>query len=80
MIFKIFLAFCIGLGALYAAQQYWLRATITKVAQTPSSQLFTPSQAAPPIELDPDKSRLAINPPVIIDTRKYEVPLPPRFR
>ena len=79
MIFKFFLAFCIGLGALYAAQQYWLQAMTTKVAETAPSRLI-PSAAVPPIEIDPDKSRLAINPPVVLDTGKYGVPLPPRFR
>lgn len=65
MIFKSFLALCIGLAGLYAAQDYWLQAMTAKVAQSSGSQLLP--AAAPAFEIDPGK-RLDLSKPVPIDT------------
>ena len=72
-IFKTIVAFGIGWGALYAAQHYWLGAMLAQIAEGDRSglNLAAPSPAFPTIEVDPEKLRLAINPPVTIDTQKY---------
>jgi hypothetical protein len=72
LIFKTIVAFCIGWGALYAAQHYWLGAMTAEIADNSGLNLLPPVPAFPAIEVDPEKLRLAINPPVTIDTKKYE--------
>ena len=69
MVFKTILAFFIGWGALYAAQHYWLAAMTSRVAATPDVPFMAPVPALSAVEVDPEKMRLAINPPVVIDTR-----------
>lgn len=69
LVFKTILAFCIGWGALYAAQHYWLNATTAQIAENSGLNLLPPTPALPSMEIDPEKLRLAINPPVVIDTR-----------
>jgi hypothetical protein len=72
-IFKTIVAFGIGWGALYAAQHYWLGAMMDQIAHSGHSglNLAAPAPAFPTMEVDPEKLRLAINPPVNIDTQKY---------
>src|SRR5947209_14271561 len=72
-IFKSIVAFGIGWGALYAAQHYWFGAMMAQIADSDHSglNLAAPSAALPTMEIDPQKLRLAINPPVHIDTQKY---------
>ena len=72
MVFKTILAFCVGWGALYAAQHYWLAAMTAQVGENSGLHLAAPVPVTPAIEIDPEKMRQAINPPVNIDTRKYE--------
>jgi len=72
MIFKTVIAFCIGWGALYAAQHYFLVSMTTQITANSGLNLMSPAPAFPTMEIDPEKLRLAINPPVTIDTKKYE--------
>ena len=72
LIFKTIVAFCIGWGALYAAPHYWLGAMTAQITDNSGLNLLPPVPAFPAIEVDPEKLRLAINPPVTIDTKKYE--------
>ena len=72
MIFKTVLAFCIGWGVLYATQHFWLAAVIAQVSEPSGLQLAAPAPAFPTIEIDPEKLRQAINPPITIDTGQYE--------
>ena len=71
LIFKTILAFGIGWGALYAAQYSWLAAMTAQIAENSGLNLLPSAPAFPTIEIDPEKLRLAINPPVTIDTQKY---------
>ena len=71
LIFKTILAFGIGWEALYAAQHYWLGAMTAQIAENSGLNLLPSAPAFPTIEIDPEKLRLAINPPVTIDTQKY---------
>jgi hypothetical protein len=72
MAIKTILAFCVGWGALYAGQHYWLAAITAQVSENSGLSLAPPVPVTPAIEIDPEKLRQAINPPVNIDTRKYE--------
>src|SRR6266581_1228295 len=69
---KTILAFCIGWGALHAAQHYWLAAVTAQITDNAGLPALPPVPAFPTIEIDPEKLRLAVNPPVTIDTQKYE--------
>jgi hypothetical protein len=69
MILRTILAFLIGWGALYAAQHYWLAAMTSRIAETPQVRWMAPAPAFPTMKTDPEKLRLAINPPLVIDTR-----------
>ena len=71
-ILKTIFAFCVVWGGLYAAQHYWLGAMMGQIADNSGLQLTAPAPAFPTMEIDPAKLRLAINPPVTIDTKKYE--------
>ena len=72
MIFKTVLAFCIGWGVLHGVQHYWLAAVTAQVTDNSGLKLLPPAPAFPTIEVDPEKLRVAVNPPVTIDTRAYE--------
>ncbi len=72
MIFKTLVAAGIFWGALYAAQHYLLTSLTSQVTANSGLNLLPPSPAFPTIEIDPQKLRQAINPPVTIDTKKYE--------
>ena len=72
MIFKTVLAFCIGWGVLHGVQHYWLAAVTAQITDNSGLNLLPPAPAFPTIEVDPEKLRRAINPPVTIDTRAYE--------
>ena len=72
MIFKTLLAAGIFWGALYAAQHYFLASLTSQVSANSGLNLLPPSPAFPTMEIDPQKLRLAINPPVTIDTKQYE--------
>ena len=72
MIFKTLIVFGIGWGALHAAQHYLLASLTTQVTANAGLNLLPPTPALPTIEIDPAKLRQAINPPVTIDTKKYE--------
>jgi len=71
MVFKTLLAFCIGWGALHAAQHYWLAAVTAQITDNAGLPGLPPAPAFPTIEIDPEKLRLAVNPPVTIDTQAY---------
>ena len=71
-ILKTIFAFGVVWGGLYAAQHYWLGAMMGQIADNSGLQLTAPAPAFPTMEIDPEKMRQAINPPVNIDTRKYE--------
>jgi len=72
MIFKTVLAFCIGWGVLHGVQHYWLAAVTAQITDNSGLNLLPPAPAFPTIEVDPEKLRVAVNPPVTIDTRAYE--------
>jgi len=72
MIFKTLVAAGIFWGALYAAQHYLLTSLTSQVTANSGLNLLPPSPAFPTIEIDPQKLRQAIYPPVTIDTKKYE--------
>jgi hypothetical protein len=72
MIFKTLVAAGIFWGALYAAQHYLLTSLTSQVTANSGLNLLPPSPAFPTIEIDPQKLRQVINPPVTIDTKKYE--------
>ena len=72
LIFKTIIAACVGWGALYAAQHYWLASMMAQIAENSGLQLMPPTPVFPTIEIDPGKLRQAINPPVKIDTRAAE--------
>ena len=72
MIFKTVLALCIGWAVLHGVQHYWLASMTAQVTDNSGLKLLPPAPAFPAIEVDPAKLRLAINPPVTIDTQKYE--------
>ena len=70
MIIRTIVAAGIGWGALYAAQNYYLKTITAQIAQGPALQL--PAPAFPTMAIDTSKMITAINPPVVIDTKKYE--------
>ena len=72
MIFKTLVAAGIFWGALYAAQHYLLTSMTSQVTANSGLNLMPPAPAFPTMEIDPQKLRQAINPPVTIDTKKYE--------
>ena len=72
IILKTIIAFCVGWGALYAAQHYWLALMTAQIAENSGLQLMPPAPVFPTVEIDPEKMRKAINPPMTIDTRAYE--------
>jgi hypothetical protein len=72
MIFKTLVAAGIFWGALYAAQHYLLTSMTSQVTANSGLNLLPPAPALPTMEIDPQKLRQAINPPVTIDTKKYE--------
>jgi hypothetical protein len=72
LIFKTIIAACVGWGALYAAQHYWLASMMAQIAENSGLQLMPPAPVFPTIEINPGKLRQAINPPVRIDTRAAE--------
>ena len=72
LIFKTIIAACVGWGALYAAQHYWLAAVTAQITDNAGLPALPPVPAFPTIEIDPEKLRQAINPPVKIDTRAAE--------
>jgi hypothetical protein len=69
---KVLLALCIGWCGLYAAQHYWLHAMTAQIAENSGTNLLPPAPALPTMEIDPAKLQKAINPPINIDTKKYE--------
>ena len=72
MIFKTLVAAGIFWGALYAAQHYLLTSMTAQVTANSGLNLMPLAPAFPTMEIDPAKLRQAINPPVTIDTKKYE--------
>jgi hypothetical protein len=72
MIFKAILALSIGFVVHHGVQHYWLTSMTAQVTVNSGLQLLPPAPAFPTIEVDPEKMRLAINPPVTIDTQKYQ--------
>jgi hypothetical protein len=72
LIFKTILAFCVGWGALYAAQRYWLGAMSAQVAEISGTNFLPQAPALPTMQIDPQKLQQAINPPLSIDTKKFE--------
>ena len=55
LIFKTIVAACVGWGALYAAQHYWLGAMMDQVAYNNDSGLNLTAPALPTMEIDPEK-------------------------
>jgi hypothetical protein len=72
LMLKTILAACIGWGALYAAQHYWLGAMMDQVAEVSKKDFLPPAPAFPTMEIDPKKLQQAINPQLNIDTKKFE--------
>jgi len=72
MIFKVILALSIGFVVHHGVQHYWLAAMTAQVTENSGLQLLPAAPAFPTVEVDPEKLRLAVNPPVAIDTQKYE--------
>jgi len=74
VILKTLVAAGIFWGALYAAQHYLLASLTSQVTANSGLSLMPPAPVFPTMEIDPQKLRQAINPPVTIDTKKYERP------
>ncbi|MBV9014319.1 MAG: hypothetical protein JO058_01545 [Alphaproteobacteria bacterium] len=72
LIFKTILAACIGWGALYAAQHYWLGGMMDQVAEVSKQDFLPPAPDFPKLDIDPEKLQQAMNPQLNIDTKKYE--------
>jgi hypothetical protein len=72
MIVRTVLAFGLGWAVLHGIQHYWLASVTAQITDNPGLQLTPPAPAFPTIEVDPEKLRAAINPPITIDTRQYE--------
>jgi hypothetical protein len=66
--FKVVIAFCIGLGALYGAQRMWLTAVVAKIAAQPQTQLIQQVKFEPIKKVDPELMRKAIGVVGPIDT------------
>ena len=72
MIIRAVVAFGIGWGALYGVQTLWLKAVTTQISQNSGMQLLPTRLAFPTMQIDTSKMLQAINPPVHIDTKKYQ--------
>jgi hypothetical protein len=71
MIIRAVVAFGIGWGALYGMQTLWLKGVTAQISN-PGFQLAMPTPAFPTMAIDTSKMITAINPPVVIDTKKYQ--------
>src|SRR5262245_60533268 len=72
LIVKTIIAFCIGLGAITAAQHLWVSAMMQRVHTAGAKTPLPQTQFKPAITIDPDKMRKAIMPAPPIDTKRYE--------
>jgi len=72
MIFRVILALTIGFVVHHGVQHYWLTSMTAQVTENSGLKLLPPAPVFLTIEVDPEKLRLAVNPPVTIDTQKYE--------
>ena|SRR5438105_14260722 len=76
MMVKTIVVFCLGAGALVAAQHYWMASVVGQVRSQMASGSYTlpQSQFRPAFTtIDADRLRMAINPPMApIDTRRFE--------
>lgn len=69
IILMIIAGICFGWWALTTVQDYWRSSMNSLVAQASQSDFLPSAPIMPPVSVDPNKMRLAINPPVTIDTR-----------
>jgi hypothetical protein len=69
IILMIIAGICFGWWALTTVQDYWRSSMNSLVTQASQSDFLPSAPLTPPISVDPNKMRLAINPPVTIDTR-----------
>jgi hypothetical protein len=72
MIIRAVVALGIGWGALYGMQTLWLKAVTTQISNNSGFQLAMPTPAFPTMAIDTSKMMQAINPPLHIDTKKYQ--------
>jgi hypothetical protein len=73
LIIKSIIAFCIGLGAITAAQHLWVSSMMQRVRTASATTPLPQTQFKPVMAVDPDKMRNAIMPPVPqIDTKRYQ--------
>jgi hypothetical protein len=70
--FMIIAAICFGWWGLTTVQHYWQESMTSLVAQASQADFMPSAPLTPAITVDPNKMRLAINPPVKIDTRAAE--------
>jgi len=75
MMVRTIVAFLLGAGALVAAQHYWMASVVGQVRSQMASGSYTlpQSQFRPAFTtIDADKLRMSINPPLTIDTKRFE--------
>ena len=75
MMVKTIVAFLLGAGALVAAQHYWMASVMGQVRSQMASGSYTlpQGQFRPAFtNIDADKLRMSINPPLTIDTKHFE--------
>jgi hypothetical protein len=72
IIFMIIAAICLGWWGLTTVQQYWQSSMTSLVTQASQTDFMPSAPVMPTMSIDPNKLRLAINPPVTIDTRAAE--------
>ena len=66
--FKMVVAFCIGLGALYAAQRMWLNYVMAEIAARPATPIMQQVKFEPIKTIDPETMRKAMGVVGPIDT------------
>ena len=70
LIFMIIAGICFGWWALTTVQDYWRSSMTSLIAQTSQADFMPSAPVMPMMSVDPNKLRLAINPPIpATDTR-----------
>ena len=68
--FKVMVAFCIGLGALYGAQRLWLGYVMAQIASQPPTTMMQHVKMEPIKTIDPKAMQKAMGVIGPIDTRE----------
>jgi hypothetical protein len=70
--FKVVVAFCIGLGTLYAAQRMWLGYVMAQIATQPPVSIAQQVKYEPIKTVDPKTLQKAMGVVGPIDTKRFE--------